>query len=163
MDVPEQLPEAAAQAAASLATAPITPSVTARPPPKFVTGSLLNHILVMTGTGALGLMAIFIGDLANLIFLSWLKDEAIVAAVGYGSSILFLTISIGIGLSIAATSLVSPAIGAGLIDKARRLTVHAHLATLIAALALSMLVWLLIPWLLTMLGAKGRTFDLASS
>jgi putative MATE family efflux protein len=131
--------------------------------PKFVTGSLLRHILVMTGTGAVGLMAIFVGDLANLIFLSWLKDEAIVAAVGYGSSILFLTISIGIGLSIAATALVSPALGARDLERARRLSAHAHLATLIVAIAASFVVWLLIPWALHTLGAKGRTFDLASS
>ena len=132
-------------------------------PPKFITGSLLKHILVMTGTGALGLMAIFVGDLANLIFLSWLKDEAIVAAVGYGSSILFLTISIGIGLSIAAISLVAPAIGAHDLVKARRLTAHSFLATLIVAAVLSLVVWLSIPWLLQTLGAKGRTFDLAST
>jgi putative MATE family efflux protein len=131
-------------------------------PPKFVTGSLLRHILVMAGTGAVGLMAIFIGDLANLIFLSWLGDEAIVAAVGYGSSILFLTISIAIGLAIAGTSLVSPAIGSGRIERARELTVHVHLATLIVALASSLIVWLSIPWALTTLGATGRTFDLAS-
>lgn len=157
MEVPDTPPRAAPPS-------PASPTLRRRSAsaPKFVTGSLLNHILVMTGTGALGLMAIFIGDLANLIFLSWLKDEAIVAAVGYGSSILFLTISIGIGLSIAATSLVSPAIGAGQMVRARRLSVHAHLATLIVALALSFLVWLSIPWALKTLGATGRTFDLAS-
>lgn len=37
--------------------------------PKFVTGSILRHILVMTGAGAVGLMAIFVGDLANIYFL----------------------------------------------------------------------------------------------
>ena len=147
---------------ADAAPAPPNPSPM-RQPPKFITGSLLNHILVMTGTGALGLMAIFVGDLANLIFLSWLKDEAIVAAVGYGSSILFLTISIGIGLSIAAISLVSPAIGARDFVAARRLTVHSFLATLIVAAVLSLVVWVSIPWLLQTLGAKGRTFDLAST
>ena len=82
-------------------------------PPTFVTGPLLRHILVMTGTGALGLIAIFLGDLANLLFLSWLNDEAVIAALGYASSIQFFTVAIGIGLSIAATSHVSPAIGAG--------------------------------------------------
>jgi putative MATE family efflux protein len=133
-----------------------------RAPPKFVTGSLLRHILVMSGTGAVGLMAIFVGDLANLIFLSWLNDEAIIAAVGYGSSILFLTISIAIGLAIAATSLVSPALGAGNIERARMLSVHVHLATLIVAVVASFLVWLSIPWALTTLGATGRTFELAS-
>ena len=72
------------------------------PPPKFISGSILRHILNMTAAGALGLMAVFIGDLANILFLSWLGDEAIVAAVGYASSILFFTTSIGIGLSIEA-------------------------------------------------------------
>ncbi len=130
--------------------------------PRFVTGSLLKHILVMTGTGAAGLIAIFLGDLANILFLSWLDDEAIVAAVGYASSILFFTVSVGIGLSIAATSLVSPALGAGKQTKARRLSVNAHIATLVVSAAIAAIVWLLIPWILTLLGATGRTHDLAS-
>ncbi len=132
-----------------------------RPPPKFITGSILRHILVMTGTGALGLVAIFLGDLANILFLSWLGDEAIVAAVGYASSIVFFTIAVGIGLSIAATSLVSPALGAGRRVRARRLSVNAHLMTFAVAAAFALLVWLLLPWLLGLLGASGRTKDLA--
>ncbi|MEQ1652255.1 MAG: MATE family efflux transporter, partial [Hyphomicrobium sp.] len=51
--------------------------------PKFVTGSILRHILTMTGAGAVGLMAIFAGDLANIYFLARTGDEAVVAAVGY--------------------------------------------------------------------------------
>src|SRR5690606_12649386 len=78
-------------------------------PPVFVTGSLLRHILVMSGAGGIGLGAIFLSDLANIVFLSWLKDQAVLAAVGYASSILFFTISIGIGLAIASSALVSRA------------------------------------------------------
>lgn len=132
-----------------------------RAPPKFVTGSLLGHILVMTGTGAVGLVAIFIGDLANILFLSWLRDEAVVAAVGYASSILFFTISIGIGLSIAATAVVSAAIGAGQRTRARRLTVNAHIATFVVSALLGLAVWYLVPYLLGLIGAKGRTLALA--
>ncbi|MEO1280558.1 MAG: MATE family efflux transporter [Pseudomonadota bacterium] len=128
-----------------------------------MTGSLLRHILVMTGTGAIGLMAIFLGDLANIYFLKQLNDEAIVAAVGYGSSIIFLTISIGIGLAIAATALVSPAIGAGRMVRARRLVVHAHLLTFVISAVLALVVWLLITPMLELLGAKGRTLSLAES
>lgn len=131
------------------------------PPPRFITGSLLRHILIMTGTGAVGLVAIFIGDLANILFLSWLGDEAIVAAVGYGSSILFFTTSIGIGLSIAATSLVSPAIGAGKRPRARQMASSALMLTLIASIVLTALVWLAVSPLLSLLGAEGRTHDLA--
>lgn len=131
-------------------------------PPKFVTGPLLHHILVMTGTGAVGLMAIFVGDLVNMIFLGLLKDEAVLAAVGYGSSILFLTTSIGIGLSIAATSLVSPALGAGLRQRARRLAVNAHLLTFLVSALLAAVVFVLVTPLLALLGAGGRSLDLAA-
>ena len=82
-------------------------------PPKFVTGSPLRHVLVMTGTGAIGLMAIFVSDLATILFLSWQGDQAVVAAVGYAGSVVFLTIAMGLGLSIAAAALVAPARGAG--------------------------------------------------
>lgn len=131
-------------------------------PPKFVSGSILRHILVLTGTGAAGLMAIFLGDLANILFLSWVGDDAVIAAVGYASSILFLTISMGIGLSIAATSLVSPALGAGRRMRARRLSLNAHVLTFVAASLLSLVIWLLIPRLLELLGATGRAYELAT-
>ncbi len=130
--------------------------------PKFVTGSILRHILGMTGAGAVGLMAIFLGDLANILFLSWQRDQAIVAAVGYAGSIVFLTISMGIGLSIAATSVVAPALGAGRRMRARRLSLNAHVLTLIAAGALSLVIWLAIPSILTLLGATGRAHALAA-
>ncbi len=131
--------------------------------PKFVTGSILRHILVMTGAGAVGLMAIFAGDLANIYFLSLAGDDAVVAAVGYASSILFFSTSIGIGLSIAATALVAPALGAGLRARARRLSAHAHVLTFIVSALLSVVLWFAIEWLLTKLGAVGRAHALATA
>jgi len=127
-----------------------------------VSGSILRHILVMTGTGAIGLMAIFLCDLANILFLSWLGDEAIIAGVGYAGSIVFLTVSMGIGLSIAATSLVAPALGAGRRMRGRRLSLNAHVLTFIAASILSFGIWLAIPSLLSLLGATGRAAILAT-
>jgi putative MATE family efflux protein len=131
--------------------------------PVFLEGSLLRHILVMTGTGAVGLIAIFLGDLANIFFLGRLGDEAIVAAVGYASSIQFLTISIGIGLAIAATSLVAPSLGAGQRGRARRLSVNSHVWTFIVSSVLAVVVWLSIGPLLMLLGASGRTLGLGES
>lgn len=130
--------------------------------PKFVTGSILRHILVMTGAGAVGLMAIFAGDLANILFLSRTGDDAVVAAVGYASSILFFSTSIGIGLSIAAMALVAPAIGAGLRVRARRLSAHAHVLTFVVSAVLSIVLWFGIEWILTRLGATGRAHELAT-
>lgn len=166
-------PAVAVQGAEEAALAPATmpsgagpvsvPPVSSGPSPKFVTGSLLRHLLVMTGAGAAGLMAIFVGDLANLVFLSWLKDEAVVAAVGYGSSILFLTVAIGIGLAVAAAALISPAIGARDFARARRLSINVFAATTVASIVLSALVWVLIPWSLRQIGASGRTYDLSQT
>ncbi len=140
-----------------------TPPEVSRPPAKFTSGSLLRHILIMTGTGAVGLIAIFAGDFANILFLSWLRDEAVVAAVGYGSTVLFFTISIGIGLSIAAASLVSPAIGAGELQRARRLSANAHVGSFAVSVLAALIVWIFIPQVLTLLGATGRTHELAST
>jgi putative MATE family efflux protein len=133
-----------------------------RLPAKFVDGSIMRHLLVMTGTSAIGLMAIFIGDLANIFFLSLLKDVESVAAVGYASSILFFATSIGIGLAIAATALVSPAIGARDLPRARRLATNTHLAAIIVSAALALVLWLLVPLLLSAMGATGRTHRLAA-
>lgn len=131
-------------------------------PPKFVTGSLLRHILIMSGAGGIGLGAIFLSDLANIVFLSWLNDQAVLAAVGYASSILFFTTSIGIGLSIASTTLVSRALGQRRRLRAARYSVNAHLANLIAGTVAAVIVFLAIPWLLRLLGATGHTHDLAA-
>lgn len=131
-------------------------------PPKFVTGSLLRHILVMSGAGGIGLGAIFLSDLANIVFLSWLGDQAVLAAVGYASSILFFTTSVGIGLAIASTTLVSRALGERRRLRACRLSVNAHLANLAVGIVAAGVVFLAIPWLLTLLGATGRTHELAA-
>lgn len=129
--------------------------------PKFVTGSILRHILEMTGAGALGLVAIFVCDLANIYFLSLTADQATVAAVGYASSILFFSTSIGIGLSIAASSTVSPAIGEGLRARARRRATHAHVITLMVSSGVAVVLWFLVPALLTLMGAEGEAHRLA--
>jgi putative MATE family efflux protein len=146
--------------------AAITPPVPHRrvaEQPKFVTGSIPRHILNMTAAGAVGLMAIFIGDLANIYFLSRLGDESVLAAVGYASTILFFSTSIGIGLSIAATSLVAPALGAGRRIRAVRLSTNAHVLTALVSGLLSLGLWFLINPMLSALGATGHTLDLAAS
>lgn len=116
----------------------------------------------MTGAGAIGLMAIFIGDLANIYFLSQIGDEAIVAAVGYASSILFVSTSIGIGLSIAATALIAPALGASRRVRARRLSANAHVLSFLASALLSAVLWVFVKDLLRLLGASGAALEYAT-
>ena len=82
--------------------------------PVFTHGSLMRHVAVMTATGAIGLMAVFIVDLLSLFWVSKLGDQAFKAAVGYVGLITFFVMSINIGLSIAASATVSRAHGASL-------------------------------------------------
>jgi putative MATE family efflux protein len=129
---------------------------------RFVTGSIPAHVLRMTGAAAVGLMAIFIGELANILFLSLLGDVDIVAAVGYASTVLFLLLSVGIGTSIAASALISPAIGAGNLAYAKRLSASTHVFAVAFAAVAGAIVWVVVPQAIALLGATGRTHTLAT-
>src|SRR5262245_43741439 len=131
------------------------------PSPRFVTGSIYRHIAVMTGTSAVGLMAIFVSDFANIFFLGLLGDLQLLAAVGYASSIMFFLISAGIGMSIAVVALVAPALGAREVGKARRFASHAALFAGATSLLLVAALWPALPSLLGSLGASGRALTLA--
>ncbi|MEO0362485.1 MAG: MATE family efflux transporter, partial [Pseudomonadota bacterium] len=72
----------------------------------------MRHVAVMTLTGMAGLSFMFLVDFATLFYVSLLGQEALTAGVGFAWAVQFFTISIGIGLAIAATALVSRAIGA---------------------------------------------------
>jgi len=87
----------------------------------FTTGSLLRHVVVMTATGSIGLIAIFAVDVLSLYWVSRLGDQAFKAAIGYASQAFFLLMSVNIGLTIAISATVSRALGAGDRPRARRL------------------------------------------
>ena len=72
----------------------------------------MRHVAVMTATGAIGLMAVFVVDLLSLFWVSKLGDQAFKAAVGYVGLMTFFIMSINIGLTIAASATVSRALGA---------------------------------------------------
>ncbi len=128
---------------------------------KFVSGSIMRHIWVMSSTAAVGISALFIVDLLDMFFLSLLGQEELAAAVGYAGTISFFTTSIGIGLSIALGAVVSKAIGQKDFTAARRLLLNAALVTLVTSVCLSVIVTWNIPNLLELVGASGKTKALA--
>jgi len=130
---------------------------------KFVEGSTLKHIAVMTSTAGIGLMALFVVDLVDLFFLSLLGEQELAAAVGYAGTISFLTSSICIGMAIAMAALVARAVGAGAGDDAKRYVAHVSIVTLALTIPLAAGFWLTAPYLLTLIGAVGRTHELATS
>ena len=127
------------------------------PLPRFVTGSTMRHVVVMTATGAVGLVAIFMVDLLSLLYISWLGDARLTAAVGLATIVLFIATSINVGLMIAIGALVSRALGAHERERARRLggTTSAHMA--FAAIIVTALLLSLIPSLLPLLNASDDT------
>ncbi|NMH64324.1 MATE family efflux transporter [Shewanella salipaludis] len=129
---------------------------------KFVQGPILNHILVMSSTAAVGISALFVVDLLDIFFLSLLGEQELAAAVGYAGSISFFTTSIGIGLSIALGALVSRAIGAKDLKLARRLLLNSAVVTLVVSLLVATLVTCFIPELVSLVGATGHTAELAA-
>jgi putative MATE family efflux protein len=129
---------------------------------KFVQGSIMRHILVMSSTAAVGISALFVVDLIDIFFLSLLGEQELAAAVGYAGTISFFTTSIGIGLSIALGALVSRAIGAKQMDVAKRLLLNSAVVTLLISVLVSAIVTFFIPELLALVGATGHTAELAS-
>ena len=141
---------------------PRSPPPAAAPPAgKFVSGSVLRHVLTMAATGSVGLVAVFAVDLLNLFYISLLGQKQLAAAVGYAGTLLFFITSLAIGLSIAVSALVARALGQG--DQARaRLLAAATLAWMALALALgAALMWPWVGTLLGLLGASGQTAEYA--
>lgn len=129
---------------------------------KFVTGSTMRHVVVMTSTGSIGLMAIFLVDFLNLFYISLLGEQQLAAAIGYAGSVLAFTIAIGIGMTIAATALIARALGAGNRDEAREMSAAALVFITLVSLLVVLGLWPLIPLALDGLGARGHTKEIAT-
>jgi putative MATE family efflux protein len=132
-------------------------------PPRFVVGSTMRHVLVMTGTGAAGLVAIFIVDLVSLLYISWLNDPSLTAGVGLATVVMFFTISINVGLMIPIGALVSRALGARRPDDARRLATSCSILMAAVAAIVSVILLPLLPLILTTIGAHDDTYRVAQS
>lgn len=137
------------------------PASSAGASPVFVTGSTMRHVIVMTATASVGLMAIFLVDFLSLLYVSWLGRPEATAGVGFATIILFFTVSINIGLMIAVSALVARALGARDGERARRVAGSTLVLTAGVAIAATLLLLPILPWLLKLLGARGESYDVA--
>ncbi len=128
---------------------------------KFLDGSLFRHITVMSLTSSLGLMAVFLVDFVDMVFISMLGKAELAAAVGYAGAILFFTSSFGIGMAIAAGALVARALGAGNRGEARMRATTALGYGLAFGAVFAAVVWSNLGSLVSLVGASGETHDLA--
>ncbi|GJE00370.1 hypothetical protein GMJLKIPL_2291 [Methylobacterium isbiliense] len=130
-------------------------------PAAFVTGSTLRHVVVMGATGSVGLMAIFAVDLLSLLYVSWLGDPNLTAAVGFATIVQVFAIAINIGMMIAVGALVARALGAGDREAARRIAASAMVLTVVAALAVTGLLLPVLDPVLALIGAAPETVPVA--
>jgi putative MATE family efflux protein len=140
--------------------APATPD---RKRALFTEGSIMRHVVVMTATGSIGLMAIFVVDFLTLLYVSWLGDPQLTAAVGFAAQVSFFLVSMNIGLSIAVSALMARDIGAGNRERARRLCGSGVAHTVLLS---GLVTFAALPFrreLLMLLGASGHTLDVADT
>ncbi len=128
---------------------------------RFTTGSTWRHVIIMTLTNSIGLMALFFVDLMDLYFLNLLGEQEMAASVGFSSQLLFYVSAISIGFLISIGVLVSQRIGAKKTDEAKRIVGSALVIGITLMLIISSILFFNVESLLTMLGAKGRTLELS--
>ncbi|MBL8582004.1 MAG: MATE family efflux transporter [Rhizobiaceae bacterium] len=122
----------------------------------------MRHVIVMTLTGSIGLVAIFVVDALNLFYISRLGIAELAAAVGFASTLLFFTVSVAIGLTIASGALVARALGQGSREAAARVGGASLIFVALITAAMSAISWPFLRPLLALLGANGETLDLAT-
>ncbi len=127
----------------------------------FTTGSTMRHVVVMTATSSVGLVSIFIVDAITLFYIALLGQQELAAAVGYAATIMFFSISICIGLSIAAAAMVGRAFGAGDVEGARRMATSSLVILVSATVLIVAFLYPTLPYFLHLLGARGETLQLA--
>lgn len=146
--------------------APVPPAgadgIAAPPQARFLTGSTMRHVTVMSIAGALGLSFLFLIDFLAVLWVSQYDDESMIAAVGYAFTIQFFPASMNIGMMIATIALYARALGGGYVDRARRIATLGILAGLAAQLLVSGLLWTFRDHILTWTGASGATLEMAS-
>lgn len=122
---------------------------------KFIEGSLMRHVMVMTFTSSVGLIALFMVDLVDIYFLSLLQNTSTTAAVGFGGNIMLLTISINIGMMITMGALVSQSIGSKKPGRAKRVATNVYVFAFIISLLLTTALILFLEPMLMAIGARG--------
>ena len=132
------------------------------PQGRFLTGSTMRHVAVMTLTSTVGLTFMFLIDAATLFWIARMGVEQNMAALGFAWTIQFFTLSGGIGLMIAAVALISRAIGKGDRAQARRHGSSAMVITVVVQSLLALLVLTFREDILVLAGAKGEPLAVAS-
>lgn len=128
----------------------------------FVTGSTMRHVIVMAGTSAVGLIAIFAVDAINMYYISLLGQKALAAAVGFAGVVGFFQTSFCIGMTIGISAVISRTVGSGDIETARRRSTAGLVLIALTTATLGSSSALFLPEIVGLIGASGETALLAT-
>ena len=123
------------------------------------TGPAAQHLLRQGAPFALGLVAIFSFEAADLFFISRLGDMPL-AAVSFTMPVIWLIYGIGIGFEAGAASCISRAIGRKDLARANRLTTDTAVLATGTALLITLAGLVLIEPVFSMLGATSELMPL---
>jgi putative MATE family efflux protein len=128
---------------------------------KFLEGNLFRHISVMSGAAAVAVLAIFLVDFVDMLFISMLGRAELAAAVGYSGAIMFFTTSMGIGVGIAAGALVANSSGSGDEQGASRRAATSLIYSVAFSAVFALVMWVYLDPIARLVGATGETLELA--
>jgi len=128
---------------------------------RFTQGPTMRHVLAMSLTSGIGLIALFLVDFLSLMYVSWLGSTEKTAAVSFASVVLFFLISTNIALMIAISAVASKALGAGQRAEARRVAGSGVAVAAVSGAVTAILALLFLDPTLATLGARGETASLA--
>ena len=129
----------------------------------FTRGSIPRHLVFNTLMGAIGLMALFLVDFADLWFVSQLHDVDATAGLGLAGAVGFFHLSLALGLAIAAGARVAIHTGQRDVERARSITATALRIGMGMGLAFMLMTLLGAEPILAMMGAEGRTLELGAT
>jgi len=122
----------------------------------------MGHVVRMTLAGSLGVTFMFLIDAANLFWVSLLRDEQLLSALGFAWTIQFFSVSFGMGMMIAVTAVTAQLIGRGNWQEARRQTTVCAIAAFAMQACVAAGALYFRHEILALAGAGGTTNDMAA-
>lgn len=124
-----------------------------------ITGDVKSHLRRLTMPGIAGAFAMMVFNLTDTLFVSRLGTESL-AAMGFTFAVVMIVGALAIGFSAGAASIIARALGAQNIALARRTVSDGLVLTIAGTLIVSILGYLSITPLFSLLGAEGEVLAL---
>lgn len=129
---------------------------------RFLTGSTMRHVSVMTFTGMIGLTFLFLVDAATIFWVSYLDNETFMAALGFVWIVQLFMISTSLGFMIAGTALVAKSLGQGNLQNAREQATTSLVIGLSTQSVLALIITVFRYEILGLSGASGEVLKISA-